>query len=337
MTHRRSTLVLLALLSLLLAARGVPTTEEIRQMLADKQHKRVLREVARALHLKGDDAAAYDRGELLLLRAEAQLGMRIEPAAARSFKEAAEAATRDEHRATGRAMALLIARSELLVYRPRTGEGAGRDIDIVADRKAALEALLADELALLEPRVARAKEKKKIADVLETAKAVEPVAELEFAATGGRKRTDELRGGIVTQVEALLDEALIDLDRKADAIEAGATALVVVPQSVAPGKELKTVKVKKRGLTTPDEAALKGTMEACRDVVSRNREVAEQLGADPQRFGRASDFAIRLSAKAGAILRADYGEIEERPLDAAPPAPASGEPTVGVGSGAPAQ
>src|SRR5688572_19628242 len=59
MTPRRATFVLLALLGLLCAARGVPTTDQIRGMLADKQYKRVLREVARAMALKGDDAAAY--------------------------------------------------------------------------------------------------------------------------------------------------------------------------------------------------------------------------------------------------------------------------------------
>ena len=53
----------LALLCLLfIGAKGVPTTDEIRQMLADKQYRRVLREVARAQALKGDDAAGYDRG-----------------------------------------------------------------------------------------------------------------------------------------------------------------------------------------------------------------------------------------------------------------------------------
>ena len=309
--------LLLLLCPLLVAAREVPTTAEIRQMVAEKQFKRVLREVARAMQLKGDDAVGYERGELLLLRADAQLGMRIEPAAAKSFRDAAEVVTSSaDVRDTGRAMALLMSRSERLVYTPRTGDAVGREIDIVADRKAALAALLADEMAAFEPKVRAAKESKSIAAVLETVKAVEPVAALERAATGSTVRTDEYRNGFDAQVEALLDEALLQLDRNADAVEARARALVAAPQEIKPGQPPpKTMKVKKSGLSPADEAALKGVMETCREIVSRNREVAQQLGAEPNRFRRASDFAIRLSDKAGAILRADYSGITERPID----------------------
>ena len=322
--HRRRpqtfALLLMPLLCLALVAAGreVPTTVELRQMVADKQFKRVLREVARAMQLKGDDAAAYDRGELLLIRADAQLGMRIEPAAAKAFRDAAEAtAGSTDVRDTARAMSLLMSRSERLAYTPRTGDATGRPIDIVTDRKTALESLLADELAAYEPKVRAAKESKNIAAVLETVKGVEPVAGLERAVTGSTARTDEYRKGFVAQVETLLDDALVALDRSADDVEQRARALVAVPQEIKPGQPPpKTMKVKKTGLSPADDAALKGVMETCREVVSRNREVAQQLGAEPDRFRRASDFAIRLSDKAGAILRADYSGIQERPLDA---------------------
>ena len=76
----------------------------------------------------------------------------------------------------------------------------------------------------------------------------------------------------------------------------------------------RTMKVKKTGLSPADEAALKGVMETCREIVSRNREVAQQLGGELDRFRRASDSAIRLADKAGAILRADYSGITEQPI-----------------------
>ncbi|MDQ3440347.1 MAG: hypothetical protein M3478_08370 [Planctomycetota bacterium] len=327
MNHLRSipaVLILLVMCPLLVAAREVPSTAEIRQRVAEKQFKRVLREVARAMQLKGDDAAGHDRGELLLIRADAQLGMRIEPAAAKSYRDAAEAATSyADVRDTARAMSLLMSRSERLAYTPRTGDAVGREIDIVSDRKAALDALLADELATYEPKVRSAKEKKSIAEVLETVKAVEPIAAVERAATGSTNRTDEYRKGFVAQVETLLDDALVQLDRSADTVEERARALVAVPQEIRAGQPPpKTMKVKKTGLAPADEAALKAVMDTCREIVSRNREAAGQLGAEPDRFRRASDFAIRLSAKAGAILRADYSGITERPIDPnAAPAP----------------
>ncbi|HEV2295767.1 MAG TPA: hypothetical protein VGR35_18105 [Tepidisphaeraceae bacterium] len=316
-------ILLLSLLCLLVVgAREVPSPDQMRQLISDKQYKRALREIARAMQLKGDDAAAYDRGELLLIRADAQLGMRIEPAAAKSYRDAAEAATTDDDRAMARSMALLISKSERLAYSPRTGD-AGRKIDIVTDRQAALDALLADELAVAEPKLRAAKEARKIPDVLDAAGAVEAVRFIERAATGATAHTDEMMKALVARIETLLDDALIELDGKADAIEAHALGLIVVPQEVRPGQgPPTTIKVKKRGLSPADEAGLKEVMETCREIVSRNRDVAVQLGAEPDRFRRASDFAIRLSSKAGAILRADYTGIQERPIGdpaAAPP------------------
>ncbi len=332
MRHPRQsiTVVLLPLLCLfLVAAREIPSVEQMRGMVTDKQFKRVLREVARAMQLKGDEATAYDRGQLLLIRADAQLGMRIEPQAAKSFRDAAEAATRADDRATARAMSLLMSKSERLIYKPHTGEPGGREIDIGADRQAALDALLADEMAAVEPRVRSTKEKKEIAALLEMAAALEPVAAVERAATGTTTRTDEIKGGLITAMETLLDDALIELDRKAVAIELNALGLIAVPQAAQPGQPPpQTIRAKKRGLSLGDEAVLKQVMETCGEVVSRHREVAMQLGAEPDRFRRAGDFAIRLSSKAGAILRADYTGIVERSADALPPAPTGEQTTI---------
>jgi hypothetical protein len=77
------------------------------------------------------------------------------------------------------------------------------------------------------------------------------------------------------------------------------------------------IKAKKRGLAPGDQESLKSVMNQCREIVSRNREVALQLGADPDRFHSASDYAIRISAKAGDILHADYSGIIERQRDKA--------------------
>jgi hypothetical protein len=316
---RLRTIPLALLCVLLVGAKGVPTTDEIRQMLDEKQYRRVLREVARAQALKGDDAAVYDKGQLLLLRGEAQLGLRVQPAAAKSFRDAAETASRDEDRATARALAMLLAKSEDLLYTPKTGDATDRGIDILADRKAALAALLADELATVEPKAQDAKGAKSIADVLAAAKAAAPVGELELAVTGSRKRVDEMMNGFSSQVAALLDQTLIDLDRQADNIEQTALTMMAIPPEALGGRQdPKFVKAKKRGLAPGDQGALRSIMDTCREIVSRNRDVALQLGADPDRFRSAGDFAIRLSAKASAILRADYSGIVDIPADRAP-------------------
>jgi hypothetical protein len=179
--------------------------------------------------------------------------------------------------------------------------------------------LLADEFAAVEPKAQDAQGAKSIADVLEAAKAAAPVGQLELAVTGSRKRVDEMMNGFATQIGTLLDQTLLDLDRQADSIEQSAQTMMAIPPEALGGRQdPKFVKAKKRGLAPGDQGALRSIMDNCREVVSRNRDVALELGVDPDRFRSASDFAIRLSGKAGAILRADYSGIVDVPADQAP-------------------
>src|SRR5687767_4551106 len=214
MRRRIRQLFTLPLLLAFLGARELPTTADLRTMLEGKQYKLVMREVARAMSVKRNDAAiAYDRGELLLIRGEAQLGLRAEPGAAKSFRDAVEAAGSEPVRQAARSLGLLLDRADGLTYTPKTGDAAARrGIDIVADRKAALAALLADELAAAQSRVASAtKSAERVADVLEVAKSLEPLAALEQTTAGASPRTDELRTELASRVDGLLDKALGDM------------------------------------------------------------------------------------------------------------------------------
>ncbi|MGB7156771.1 MAG: hypothetical protein WBD40_01815 [Tepidisphaeraceae bacterium] len=329
MRHRPFHLLALLLLLALVGAKEVPSAPELRQMLMQKQYKSVLREVARAMAIKGDEAANYDRGELLLIRGEAQLGLRIEPGAAKSFRESAEAAMDDDTRAQAQAMGLLLEKSEHLLYTPRTGEAMGREIHIVTDRKGAIDALLADELLAAAARIAAARTMKEIAPVMDVTRAVDQVAAVERAATGTSTKAGEFRKELASRIETLLDDALLAMEVRADKIESAALGLVVIPQApLPPGQPEPPAKLKKRGITPGDEASLREIMDTCAEVVSRSREVAVQLGAEPDRFRRATDSAIRLSAKAGSILRASYAGVIEQPEPEpkAPPAAAEQVP-----------
>jgi len=313
--RRRIHLLSLLLLPAVLGAKELPTTAELRTMLDAKQYKAVMREVARAMSVKGNDGAiAYDRGELLLIRGEAQLGLRAEPGAAKSFREAVEAAENESTRRSAQTLGLLLDRAEGLTYTAKTGPAAARrEIDIVADRNAALAALLTDETAAAESRVASTKSADRIAEVLEVAKSLEPLAALEETVGGATNRTGEFRTELASRVDGLLDKALGDMDRRADKVEETARSLIAIPQEVPPGQPAPPARLKRRGVTRNDEAALREIMDGCREIVSRSRDVALQLGAEHDRFHDANNRAIRVSAKAGSIMRADYSGVVEEP------------------------
>src|SRR5688572_10394377 len=161
---RASALCVLLLASTLAAqpaATALPTMEQLQQQL-DSNPQEALRGIARLLAIKGPAAQQYDRYELMMLRGEASLRTKAMPAAADAFAAAAKETTAPAKQAAAKANEILTRRSKQTGYvptrastRPTAGVKPGQPMPILQpeDRKAAMNALLADALVTLAPRV----------------------------------------------------------------------------------------------------------------------------------------------------------------------------------------
>src|SRR5688572_23191763 len=123
-----------------------PSPDELRQMFDARQYRDVVRHVVKLLQLKGEASAAYDRHEVLLLKAEAHLHLGDAEPAAKAFEEAAAVAPDEAVAASARATALLARRAKQNVYVPKapsSAVGAGEGLSLLdpVARKLALRAL----------------------------------------------------------------------------------------------------------------------------------------------------------------------------------------------------
>src|SRR5687768_2112054 len=167
---------------------ALPSPGELRQMFDARAYQDVVRHAVKVPQLKGESAAAYDRHEVLVLKAEAHLHLGDAEPAAKAFEEAAAAAPDDATAAKDGATALLARRAKQNAYKPKApsssvapGEGLSL-LDPVA-RKLALRALYDDERAAAQKRLA-VPERASLVELMAGLEAAAPLRTLELGATG---------------------------------------------------------------------------------------------------------------------------------------------------------
>lgn len=222
---------LFLLLPSLAAAEPLPSMTELTRLFDEGKYAAVLQKLPPVLALKGEAAKAYDLHDLLRLKGETHLRLGTQAAAVKAFAEAA-AETKDAQAAgLDLAMALLVQRSGTkLAYTPaaRTrataGKPAAAPLPVVepAARKAALAALLADEVAAAEPKVDAARRATDLPPVMAAFALLRDLKVLESAAVGGDGETNRLLGRLESGVGPLLSDAVRDAGRDLDYYEAHA-------------------------------------------------------------------------------------------------------------------
>ena len=269
------------------------------------KYQDVVRHVVKVLQLKGETAAAYDRHEMLLLKAESHLRLGDGEPAAKAFDEAADAAKDVSTAATDRATALLLRRAKQNVYRPKTTSSsvaAGEGLSVVepVSRKLALRALYADERAAAQKRLA-APERASLADLVAVLDAAEPIRALELAATGATSEMDQLVEPLCERARKLLGDELKSMSSRVDKLDKAANK-----------KKKMGSAYRKRGLAADEIVELREIVEMC----DRFRQAAQRFGnaasLDAPKLTKIRADAQELREHAEKVLSADYSGIYDR-------------------------
>jgi hypothetical protein len=219
--------VLMLLASPLLAQQQpLPTVDQLKAQL-ESNPQEVLRNVARMLALKGAAAQQYDRYELLMLRGEAHLRGKAMPPAAQAFADAARETTDPAKKATARANEILMRRSKIGGYTPKPQRPSAKPastkpfpplIPIIKeeDRKLAMEALFADEMAVAEPKLKAADNATALPPIIEAIKVAVDLGAVEQFATGGANQTKQLTANLAKRSHFLIDKALDDMNKRTE-------------------------------------------------------------------------------------------------------------------------
>ena len=319
MTFRRLTLTaaLFAFLlpgSLVIAAdpEPLPTQADLRQMFTDAQYQPLLLKIARVLQLKGDPAKAYDRVELLLIRADSLLELKQASSAIQAIGDAMKAIddqTDPKLAAQVRATSVLYSRMKVYVFTPKTapkGE-APKPISLtdLTLRKAAFTALLGDLKLDVNAKVKSAKAGKSLTPIMEAARAAGDLRAVEIMATGEETESQKAVDSMADIAKTLTADGVKDLERQAKVIDASANKQV---QGMANKNSngSTTYTYSKQGLTGQNTKDLKSIIDTCQKIQGIAKDFAAASKSSAAGFKEVQDAADAVLKAATLTLNADY-------------------------------
>jgi hypothetical protein len=276
--------------------------QEIQALFDAGDYNGVLRDVAHVLTLGGKAGEPYDKYELLVLRGETQLRLKLAPSAAAAFKQAA-AQTKDVQKAAmATATDLLIRRSPQLQYTPRkTGGGQHAEPIGIVDaksRKQAMEALYVDERDAAAEAMAQGKKAVSLPQIAAAVKAIQAhsLVALDRATRGNVDDVKEATGDLRARTRELILAALDQMTRQEADISNAADKLIRIPSGRAGEPDM----MQRRGLQGSDHQNLVAIVQNCKQIAQASVElmsVLSDLPADATDLVAKAD-ALRASAEA---------------------------------------
>jgi hypothetical protein len=288
------------------------TMDEVKKLVDAGQYQDALKAISRINQLKGPAAAPYNHHEVLMLLAECQLQTK-QTTAAKSTLDIAhkEAVTVLDEQKAAEASALkqLIEKSPGFNYTPRTGTSR-KPIPILDRilRKAAYDALFADELAPLQLKAKAAANARSLVPIAEASKLLSAVRAVERVSTGSNKQTEQITADLTKQSLKLFNDALNDLSTKTQRISDSANRVVTenVNFTDANGRTYMQQQTHRKGLAPQDAQVLKGIKTECEKIPVAASELAQALGADAGPFKTVAAKADTIKDKANTVLTDDY-------------------------------
>jgi hypothetical protein len=291
------------------------TTDELKKLVDSGQYRDALKAMLPILVLKGPAAAPYNRHEILMLKAECQLQLKMNREALDTLDLARkEALAVPDQPSAAQALALthLIQKSPGLNYTPKTGTSR-KPITIVDRtlRKGAYDALFADELAPLQQKAKAALAGKSLVPIAEASKLLGGVRAVEFVSTGSNKETEQLTADLTKQSLKLFNDALEDLTARTQRISDSANRIVTENMNVtdSTGRTWVQQQTRRKGLTPQDSQTLKGIQTESAKIPQAASDLAQALGADNAPFKAVAGKAEVLRDKVNTVLTDDYSAV----------------------------
>jgi hypothetical protein len=245
------------------------SVSDLQQMLEDKNFQQVIQQTSRLLALKGSAADAYNRFDLLRIKAEAQLENGDTQGAISTFSELGRVTNDPQDRDVALATVVLIRRSPHGKFTPKTvpaGKDKAQPIDIFdpLTRKAAFEAMFNDERQAIEPKLKSAIASQSLPPILPVIESLLSLRSLDIAASGSDQRTTDLTAKLLSHAKGLMTSALVQMQKRLDDIDKQANAETVTTQIVVINKVPSQVQTRsKQGLSDRNIHDLKDMVTTC--------------------------------------------------------------------------
>ena len=288
---------------------ALPSQQELQAMFDEGKYADVLKELRNVLILRGPAAEPYNKYDLHLLRAETLLRMKSQAAAIASLGEAAETTDDPQKIAYTKAVTLLLKRSRNFQYQPSPQKKVRPPaIDVIEpeNRKAALKALLADEMAVVEPKVNAALDGRTLTGIADGLAAVEGLDVLELGVGGGddaRQMVKDLRARGL----ALMAKTLQLMTTRTNEINRAANEIQRVRVTVFDGtRNVDRFEVRKRGLQDNDFRDLKDVIKTADMIIPNAKGLMAATGGKQREVEDLVTAAEEVKRKAEKTLTDDY-------------------------------
>jgi len=314
----------LAWLMLLVAfsarAADSPAVADARAMMTSGDYAPALQKIAQALALKTPTATAI-RYDLFMLKGECHLSLKQSNLAIEAWENAIKTAATDDQRAIALAHELLVKRSQQFAYQPKSPAGkplAPIDILEANSRKRAFAALLADELALIDPKVKTAMKAKSLPPILEAIKATSALLGLELAATGETAKSHEMLKSLTEQTRKLLAGVIADMNKRVTAIDKEASVFIefwydaYVP--IANTARVQRERAwRRKGLTDAQLKELQTLGTTCDQIPSAIETITQALKSEGKELAPFAEDATRTRKEIARVLDVDYQQVFHTP------------------------
>jgi hypothetical protein len=265
--------------------------------------------------LRGKAAEPYDKWTLYMLKFETHMRMKAQAPAISTLRDA-QALTDDPKKLNWcKAIDLLIKRSKNFAYQPmpaKKDKPPAIDIVMPESRQTALQALLADELAVVTPKVNKALDGQTLEGIAMAIKALEGFDILESAA-GSVEESEKMISELRSRGIALMGKALQRMQAAQDRINRSANELIrkEFNQQMADGSTQLVIKTMKRGLAYTDQKDLKEIIKTSEELIPNLKGLAKATGGQVREVEDLIFQADELRKKADRTLNDDsYGDAQ---------------------------
>jgi hypothetical protein len=301
------------------AAAQAPSSEEIHRLIGEKNYGQALQKITAGLALRGDAGKAVNRYELLMLKGECHLQLKASSYAADAFAAAAkDPLASAPERAVAAGHEMLVRQAKGFAYTPRAqpaDKSRPAPIDILdpESRRRAFEALLADELAANEPKVAATKASRSLDAMAALFKPLAVMEGLERASTkdGDAPRVKALQSELTDRAKRNLADALRAVGKRVGEIDKEANTFVEGFQDVQDPfayypRPVRERIYKRKGLTDAQVNELRQANATCDKLPRVLPAMAEGLHAPDRAFEPFADEAARIRGDVDRLLATDW-------------------------------
>ena len=297
------------------AATGdLPTMAQVQALFDAGNYNDLLKALSRVLPLKGKAAEPYDRQKLLQIKLDTHMKLKQQAPAIAVLNEMADDAGDDEPaKQSARAMVQLIKRSKAFVYTPKpskktTKAPAPLDITDPIARKAAMQAMLDEDMAKAVPKVKAAMDQSSLPPIASALEAARSVRDLEVGVTGSDNNSKAMVADLGAHGKDLITKTVEKMSKRVDEITKDANETIRIRGSVmsARGYQQQQDRVRRRGLKGEEPQELRKIINDLPAIAKGARELVAATGGKQSEADSMVEMCSELSKRAKKTLETDY-------------------------------